>query len=264
MLASGVCAPAAKFTAERDMLPVTGNAPDTMLATLAAPRPINSWLLTSFSLRFKASDCAADMLMMKITKPTSKPGCSSGCQCAGDMARFSCGRPLGTLPVVFTPIASSPSTCTRTSPSMTTSIGARRVAISAAAAFMPKARSKRARWLRDSTSSRTEPRPSAALGPCQCGSSAPSKGLSWPQAINSAEPTVKPLMTGREKKLARKPSRSRPHSSSTAPATSASCAASTEYRPEPAAAIGPIMAAVISDTIAIGPTDCVMLVPNSA
>ena len=75
---------------------------------------------------------------------------------------------------------------------------------------------------------------------------------------------VKPLITGREKKLARKPMRSRPHASSTTPVSSASCAASTMYRPEPGAASGPRAAAVISAMIAIGPTDCVMLEPNSA
>jgi hypothetical protein len=59
--ASWVLAPAAKLTAERDRLPVTGKPPDSALPTLAAPRPISSWLLCSFSLRFRASVWAPDI-----------------------------------------------------------------------------------------------------------------------------------------------------------------------------------------------------------
>jgi hypothetical protein len=79
-----------------------------------------------------------------------------------------------------------------------------------------------------------------------------------------AEPMVKPLITGREKKLARKPMRSRPHSSRTRPDSSASCAASTPYSAVPGVASGASVDAVIREMIAIGPTDCVLLVPNSA
>jgi hypothetical protein len=103
-----------------------------------------------------------------------------------------------------------------------------------------------------------------ALGAWKCGRSAPSKVWTWSKAMTMAEPTVKPLITGREKKLARKPMRSAPHNSSMAPDTSASWAASTVASDEPAGASGPMTAAVISETMAIGPTDCVMLLPNSA
>ena len=75
---------------------------------------------------------------------------------------------------------------------------------------------------------------------------------------------LKPLITGRDKKLAMKPRRSTPHSSSTMPLIKASCAASTTYRVEPGSASGARAAAVISETMAIGPTDCVMLLPNKA
>ena len=71
-------------------------------------------------------------------------------------------------------------------------------------------------------------------------------------------------MTGREKKLARNPTRSKPHSSRTTPESSASCAASTMYRPGPTLGMAESAAAVIREVIAIGPTDCVMLDPNSA
>ena len=44
----------------------------------------------------------------------------------------------------------------------------------------------------------------------------------------------------------------------------ASWAARTMYREEPGSASGASAAAVISETMAIGPTDCVMLLPNKA
>jgi hypothetical protein len=106
--------------------------------------------------------------------------------------------------------------------------------------------------------------PSSALAGCRRAAPAPTSAGNWPQAITTAEPMVKPLMTGREKKLARKPMRSRPQASSTTPAISASWAASTRYRPEPAGASGASAAAVIREMIAIGPTDCALLEPNSA
>ena len=92
----------------------------------------------------------------------------------------------------------------------------------------------------------------------------PSSTGTWPQAISSAEPRVKPLITGREKKLAMKPTRASPQASSTAPDINASCAASTPYSPEPTTANGARLDAVIREMIAIGPTDWVMLVPNTA
>jgi len=143
-------------------------------------------------------------------------------------------------------------------------MGASLAAIAAAAGRSPQRCSSLARYSRASTSRASAPRPSTALGRCACGSGPPSKARNWPQAITSAEPTVKPLITGREKKLARKPMRSRPHSSKTAPATKASCAASTPARAEPGGASGAMAAAVISETMAMGPIDWVMLVPNSA
>jgi hypothetical protein len=82
--------------------------------------------------------------------------------------------------------------------------------------------------------------------------------------MTMAEPSVKPFITGREKKFARKPTRSRPHASSTAPDSTASCAASTPYSALPGNASGASADAVISEMIAIGPTDCVELVPTSA
>ncbi|MCY1548910.1 hypothetical protein D9M68_850500 [compost metagenome] len=72
--ASGVLAPAAWLTAEREIPPVTGNPPDTALARLAAPRPSSSRLVSMRSPRFCARVMAADWPERKIMKPISSEG----------------------------------------------------------------------------------------------------------------------------------------------------------------------------------------------
>ena len=263
-LASWVLAPAVKFTAEREMLPVTGKPPLRALPRLAAPRPISSRSLCSFSARFRARAWAPDMLIRKTMKPISRAGCSSACQCACETPNVSRGRPAGTVPVVCTPRACRSRSGTSAVAPSTTTIGASLAPMSAQAGASPHRRSSGARWLRASSSRTREPTPSSALGRWMAGSLAPSRTGSWPSAITTEEPMVKPLITGREKKLAMKPMRSSPHSSSTAPDIKASWAASTPYRALPAVASGARLEAVISEMIAIGPTDCVLLVPNSA
>ena len=56
--------------------------------------------------------------------------------------------------------------------------------------------------------------------------STPNSFGSWPAMIVSARPTMKPLSTGSEMKLARKPSRSSPAASAAIPVTIASAAVS--------------------------------------
>jgi hypothetical protein len=106
--------------------------------------------------------------------------------------------------------------------------------------------------------------PSSALGRCGASCEPPSSVPTWPSAITIDDPSVKPLITGREKKFARKPMRNKPQASSTAPDSRASWPASMPYSAVPGAASGPSADAVIRAMIAIGPTDCAPLVPNSA
>ena len=75
---------------------------------------------------------------------------------------------------------------------------------------------------------------------------------------------MKPLITGWLRKLARNPMRSRPNTNSSPPDSSASQMASCRYSALPSAAIGPSRAAVINAVTATGPTDMLMLLPNSA
>ncbi|MNM65636.1 hypothetical protein D3C81_770910 [compost metagenome] len=145
MLARGVFAPAWKLTAEREMEPVTGKPPDSALATLAAPRPSSSRLVCSFSPRFCARVCAADMLIKKTMKAISSPGDSRVRQWALEVARFRPGKPLGTWPVVCTPMLSRPQYVTRTMPASTSAIGARRAPTSAATLLRPQRCSRRDR-----------------------------------------------------------------------------------------------------------------------
>ncbi len=46
-LANCVDAPASKLTTDLEKPPVTGNAPEIADATLAAPKPTNSWLTSN-------------------------------------------------------------------------------------------------------------------------------------------------------------------------------------------------------------------------
>ena len=88
--------------------------------------------------------------------------------------------------------------------------------------------------------------------------------LICPTAISTAEPVMKPLMTGWLRKYARKPSRIAPKASSITPDSNDSCIASATYSAEPAAASGCKALAVMSDATATGPTASVMLEPSRA
>ena len=75
---------------------------------------------------------------------------------------------------------------------------------------------------------------------------------------------MKPEITGWLRKLARKPRRSTPMSSSMAPERNASVMATAQYAGMPATACWPVAAAVMSETTATGPTASTRLVPNTA
>ena len=82
--------------------------------------------------------------------------------------------------------------------------------------------------------------------------------------MTTAAPLVKPLITGRLKKLDKNPKRNTPQTNSTRPAINASCCDSTPYSALPTGASAPMAVPTISEVMAIGPTDCTMLLPNTA
>jgi hypothetical protein len=73
--------------------------------------------------------------------------------------------------------------------------------------------------------------------------------------INRDAPVINPLITGRLRKPARKPSLSIPHRNNTTPAISAIWPASTTLRADPGGARAASAVPVISEVMAIGPTD---------
>ncbi len=88
--------------------------------------------------------------------------------------------------------------------------------------------------------------------------------LSWLVAIRMPLAEMNPLMTGCDSRLARKPSRSRPSTTSITPDSAASVIAASQYSAVPGAATAPTALAVISETTATGPTASVRLVPKIA
>ena len=87
-----------------------------------------------------------------------------------------------------------------------------------------------ARFFRPSTSFQTMPKYRA------CGT--PSRNVSWLTTMSTAEPEMKPEITGRDSSCDRKPSRSSPQARIIAPDINASVAASTMYSAEPGVASG--------------------------
>ena len=133
---------------------------------------------------------------------------------------------------------------------------------------MPAFANSRASQVFASHRANSDPRPIAApgepAGVTDASESTPSSGANWPSAISRAAPVVNPLITGRLRKLERKPSRNRPDRNSTAPAISASWAARVAYSADPAGASPASAEATINAVMAAGPIDCTMLLPNIA
>ena len=78
-----------------------------------------------------------------LAEAISSAGDSKVRQCAPEVARFRPGKPLGTWPVVCTPIVSRPQYVTSAMPASTSAIGARRAPTSAATWFKPQRCSRR-------------------------------------------------------------------------------------------------------------------------
>src|SRR5690606_24761803 len=92
----------------------------------------------------------------------------------------------------------------------------------------------------------------------------PNSGANCDHAIISAAAVVNPLSTGRLSNCARNPKRKIPARNKLTPPISASHIAASRGCAVPAATIGASAAAVIRLVTAIGPTDSVLLLPNSA
>ena len=75
---------------------------------------------------------------------------------------------------------------------------------------------------------------------------------------------MNPLITGRLRNPATKPSRNTPLRNRITPESSAIWPARTMLSPDPDGASVVSELPIISEVMAIGPTDCTMLLPNSA
>ncbi len=137
--ASGVRAPAAKFTTLRENPPVTGKPPDMALARLAAPRPRSSASGLIRSPRLIASDCATDTLSTKPMSAIITAGKASACNWPSvGSANVNAGSPAGMAPTTATPaLVSSSKATTVPMASRTTTIGASFATMSAFFSLMP-------------------------------------------------------------------------------------------------------------------------------
>lgn len=194
--------------------------------------------------RLSASDCATDTLSTKPTNEINSAGNHSEPTDAIDtVGNPSCGRPWGTVPTMLTPaVWSQRMTATKAVDTITASMGASLDAISARRGLAPRRPSHGDRDLRASTRNNTLPAPmpsvtrlvaGAAWASCTTVSKTsvppaltPSRCFTCPTAMSTAEPEIKPLITGWLRKLARKPSRNTPNSSNMPPESSDSSMAS--------------------------------------
>ena len=86
------------------------------------------------------------------------------------------------------------------------------------------------------------------------GKSMRNKCFNWLKPMMIAAAEVKPLMTGWDKKLTKKPKRKTPMASCNTPTIKAAVSAYTKYNSGVAGCNAPIPAAVSKETIATGPT----------
>ena len=104
MLAIGLCAPAARLMAEREVPPPTGMPPNEAATMLAAPSPISSRLASTRSRRRMASACAMVMFCTMPMKPRIRAGMVSSLSVSRPgRASVKAPRPCGTSPTTATP-----------------------------------------------------------------------------------------------------------------------------------------------------------------
>ena len=279
--AAGVCAPASKLTTEREKPPVTGRPPVNAADRLLAPRATSSWSGTMRWRRLAASVCPTDTDSTKPTTLSSKAGTASCCHSArSHSGSVNGGRPCGMWPTTFTPWACQSKAQAMPVVTAMAATGPALVSMSATRGARPSRTSSGFKPLRTQNRKAVVPTPSTSVSPWVWGSCRPSASsrstrlwpsartpisvFSWLAVISSADAVMKPEITGWLRKLARKPSRSRPMASSITPDMKASVRAAAQYAGVPAAASWPMAAAVISDVTAAGPTASARLVPNTA
>ena len=232
--AAGVCAPASKFTTERAKPPLTGKPPVIAADRLLAPRATSSW---SGSMRWRRLAARVWPTDTDSTKPTtliSSAGTASARHSSrSHSGRVSGGRPWGTLPTTFRPCAGQSSAQARVADTAMAATGPALASASAVRARRPRRSKLGLSPLRVQNKKPVAAAPTARVSPWVCGSCCtsaatsstklwpsaltPSKTLSWLAAINRPEAEIKPEITGWLKKLAKKPRRSTPISSSIAP-----------------------------------------------
>ena len=168
------------------------------------------------------------------------------------------------MPTIATPWCWSEKALTRTIPSTTatsdpgTTGARRRSPITAASETAPTSRV--APWM--SPSSEITARACSKKLPEPL--STPSSPGTWPMMIVSASPTMKPLSTGPEMKLARKPRRSAPAISAARPVVIASAAVIAAKLPAPGATTSATVAADSAAVADIGPVTRCRELPRAA
>jgi hypothetical protein len=184
------------------------------------------------------------------------------------------------VPTTFTPAASRSSSTTASVETMTTAIGPAFAVRSAARGAMPNVMSSGFRPLRTQNRKAVAVTPIISVGklvlPTFCVSVCSSSGIAsplalmpridfiWLVAMMMPDAVIKPEITGCDKRLARKPSRSTPINSNISPDRSASTSAAAMNSALPGAAMLLAAVSVISEMTATGPTASARLVPNRA
>ena len=234
--------------AERESPPPTGMPPKNAAAMLDAPRPTNSRLASTRSRRFTANAWAIVMFCTMPMKARISAGVASACSdtMSGKTNRIGASSSL-TDPTTATarcaPVGTSRlHKVTVAVASANTISGMTRTAKSTCDLRAPHAMASRARPKRDSSShtSAVLDKPKvrgSVLGNCAHSAASvaallalatgtPSKNLSWLMTINTAEPEMKPLTTGRLSNCDKNPRRNMPTVRIKTPDNSAKTAAS--------------------------------------
>ena len=231
--------------------------------------------------RLAASVWATETLSTKPMIEISSAGRASDDSIPRSVAgRVSGGSPPGTVPTIFTPASSSEKSAVIAIETATAATGAARVAIIAALAGTPAFLSSGESPLRAQKRKATEAAPISSVGRlisviwaksvdsssgrvCPW-ASMPSRWRVCDRAISAAEAVMKPEITGCDRKLATIPSLSRPMASSITPERTARVTPASSLTSSVTSPSDPMAAAVISDTMATGPTASVAEVPKTA
>ena len=211
---------------------------------LDAPRPISSWFGAIRWRRLAASVCATDTLSTKPMIEISSAGTHSCAIRSGLVeGRANGGNPCGIAPTRLTPRAPRSSASAATMVAATAATGPALATISAACCVRPSRTSSGFNPLRTQNRNSVAGSPiasvqgliwsmAAAIPPSMAGQVSPpaltpNMCLSWLVAIRIPLAVMKPLMTGCDNRLARKPIRSKPSTASMMPDSAASVIAAS-------------------------------------